>query len=496
MPVAESNPKTEQPAATDASGLHPDRVLGVFGRSTLWLWLDRGGLRIGTMIAGLLLVRYLGPSDFGIYTTALAYGGLLGAFLDLGLSLRAFREVGVQRDEGRRIVAVYLAVTLLAFIPQVGFFVWALAFGHRYLACIATGFILLNSDTTSDFCRNVLTAELRAKETLPGSALSAIGMMSVVAAVILFHGTVLFLLLGLALRSFLVVSLRLWQVREHWPSFECFLPGRMRKTLALSWPYYTYTMTQIGYQRISVVCLGLIATTTEVGLFGAAMTIAYIYPLWTDAVYDAVLPLLTRLFEYNRIDELIEFRQRVLDLLVVVSVPVAVVLSAFAPQICHLLGARFAGSAFVLRLVAYRSVIAVLDTFLGQAFLTAIGRVSERRDAQVRAFVVLTILTLILGHYWGAIGAAVALLIADLTLFFQYLPICRAAGLGIKWPALAPSLAAGACMMLMAFSLPQVNWIVRIVPSMLVYGVVLVLLARERVWQAGNTVWQCFGGRA
>jgi O-antigen/teichoic acid export membrane protein len=496
MSIVESTTETATPSVPDQSGLQPDRVLGVFGRSTLWLWLDRGGLRIGTMLAGLLLVRYLGPTDFGVYTTALAYGGLLGAVLDFGLSLRAFREVGVQREEGRKITAVYLAITLVAFIPQLAFLIVALALGHWYLACIATGFILLNSDTTSDFCRNILTAELRAKATLPGSALSAMGMITVVAAVIWLHASVLFLLIGLAVRSFVVVSLRLWQVRAHWPSWDCFKPAKMRAILALSWPYYTYTLTQIGYQRISVVCLGLIATPTDVGIFGAAITIAYIYPLWTDAVYDAVLPLLTRLFEYRRLEELIEFRQRVLDLLLVVSVPVVVLLSAFAPEICRLLGSHYADSTLVLRIVAYRSIISVLDTFLGQAFLTAIGRVRERRDAQVRAFVVLALLTLLLGHYWGPIGAAVALLIADLSLFFQYLPICRAAGLGIKWPALGPSLAAGASMMLIAMYLPQVNWVVRIAPSLLVYALVMVLLARDRVLHAGNTVWQCFGGRA
>jgi O-antigen/teichoic acid export membrane protein len=483
-----------QDRTAQSESLHAHKVLGIFGRSTLWLWLDRGGLRVGTVLAGLLLVRYLGPANFGVYTTAIAYGGLLAACLDFGLSLRAAREIGVQKEEGKSIVAVYLAVTVLSFVPQLALVAGAAALGHTYLACIAAGFLLVNSETTSDFCRYVLTAELRAKDTLPGSVLSAVGMMSVVAAVILFHGSVLFLLVGLCVKSVTVVSLRLWQIREHWPSRHDFDWPSVRTTLARSWPYFTYGLMQIGYQRITVVCLGLIATPHDVGLFGAAMTIAYIYPLWTDAVYDAVLPLLTRLFEYGRLDELIELRQRVLDLLLVVSVPVAVLLSVFAPEICALLGSRYAGSATVLRIVAYRSIVTVLDSFLGQAFLTAIGRVRERRDAQLRAFIVLAVCSLVLGHFWGPVGAAVALLIADLTLFFQYLPICRAAGLGIQWPALGPSLAAGAGMALMATYLPDLNWIAKIGPSLLIYAGVMVLFARERVLHAGNTVWQCLGG--
>jgi hypothetical protein len=49
-------------------------------------------------------------------------------------------------------------------------------------------------------------------------------------------------------------------------------------------------------------------------------------------------------------------------------------------------------------------------------------------------------------------------------------------------------------MALLAVHLPDIHWVVRIAPSLLVYACVLVLLARERVLHAGNTVWQCLGG--
>ena len=475
--------------------LHPQKVLGTFGRSTLWLWLDRGGLRVGTALAGLWLVRYLGPADFGVYTTAIAYGAVLAAFLDFGLSVRGAREVGVNREEGKRIIATYVAVTVLAFRPQLILIVGAMALGHWYLAAIGTGFLFINSDTTVSFCRLVLTSELRAKETLPGSLLSAIGMIVVVVAIVLLHGSVLQLLIWLSVKSLAAMALRLWQIRDLWPSRNDFAWKNMGGTLVRSWPYFSYTLIQMGYERVAIVCFAWVATKYQVGLFGAAITIASIYPQWSYASCDAVLPLLTRLFEYRRWDELIDLRQRLLDVLLFVSVPVAVVMCLFAPEICSLLGARYASSALVLRIVAYRSVLSVLDGFLGQAFLPAIGRVAERRNAQLWSMGIAGILILVLGHYLGPIGAGIAILVSDGILLLQYLPICRAAQLPVQWNALWPSLAAGSGMALVALYLPHASWTQKVVPSLAAYTIIVLILARGRVLRASGTLRECFGGR-
>ena len=49
----------------------------MLGRNTFWLWLDMGALRIGGLLAGFFLIRYFGPHDFGLYSTAMAVGFLV-----------------------------------------------------------------------------------------------------------------------------------------------------------------------------------------------------------------------------------------------------------------------------------------------------------------------------------------------------------------------------------------------------------------------------------
>lgn len=474
--------------------LHGARLLQTFGKSTMWLWLDRGALRISNALAGLLLIRYLGPTSFGIYATALATGELVSTFFTFGLNLRAARDVGLDELQSKHIVAAHITISGFAFALQITFFTAALSFGHRQLAAIAAGILLLNFESIAGFCRGVLVADLRTRETLPGSILSAAGLLVVTACVILLHYSALGLLVGLTMRSATVASLRLWQIRRHWPSNTSIRYPQLRRTLQRTWAYGTYSLTAIGYQRSSILFLGMVALPSNVGIFSAAMALAYLYPLWSEAWNEAILPIMTRLFENAHYEELLALRQRVLDVLLFVSVPVAVLMSAFAPQICAVFGPRFSGSAIVLRILAFRSLVAVLDGFIGQAFLTAIGQVGERRNAQMKAFVVLAALTLLLGRYWGAAGAAVALLCSDLVLFIQYLPICRRAFLPLQWPALWPSMGAGSAMAVSAVYAPFAFWLFKAPFSLGIYLCVLIFVARNRVLSTTNTLRECMSG--
>jgi hypothetical protein len=167
-------------------------------------------------------------------------------------------------------------------------------------------------------------------------------------------------------------------------------------------------------------------------------------------------------------------------------------LAVFAPQLCHLLGERFAASAPALRVVSSRSVLAVLDGFLGHGFLVAINRVKERQRALGKCVVLLAILSLGFGYVWGPVGVAAALLIADSTLIFQYLRLTDKIGLKISWPAVLPSIMAGIAMAGTALALPQaIGLAVRIPASIVVYFLTLTVLSPGRLMSASRTLREC-----
>lgn len=494
-PVVGTTPEAPKPSATLDLPTHGHQVMRIFGKNTLWLLLDRAGLKVGAMLAGLVLVGYLGPANLGVYSTALAVGTILNALTDFGITRYAARTVAAYPEEAPKILALSLTTTITASVLELAAILIAFQTGHWYVACICLGLIFTNFEGTSYICTMFQAAELRSRAVLPGSILSTAGVLVTIGLVLKFHWSVLGLLTGLAIKSLIALLFRLWQVRKYWPrSWSYFLPERFLELIRKSWHFFSYTLTQLGYEKVAIISFGLVATHESVGLLSAAIILASVFPSFTYAASDALLPVMTRLFEAGRSNDLLEVRARLLNLLLVLCVPVGIVLAVFAPQICGLLGAKYVASAPVLRITATRSLFSVLDNFLGQSGLTAIARVKERRNAQALGLVVCAVLTIVAGYFWGVMGAAFATLIADAIILLSYIRIYARVGMPIHCPAAWSSGVAGVAMAATALATPQLFWPVRAVVATAVYFLMLAIIARGRLIETAHTFKQSFIG--
>jgi len=470
-------------------------ILGIFAKNTFWLWLDLGALRIGSLLAGFFLIRYLGPKDFGLYSTAIAVGFLVNAISDLGLNRYTARAVAADASEGPPILALSLLTTAGFAVLEVAGLVVSLFTGHPRVAAICAGLIINNFEGTAILCSAMLTAKLRSRQILPGSIISTLALIGLSALVIVFHLSVVTFLILLVFRSLSVLCVRLFQLRDVFPAMRSQSTVPLRKLIRSAWPFFCYNITQVGYTRLSIICFGLVASESMVGIFSAAFVLSDIFPQWSYAMSGALLPLWTRLFESGRNSELLEMRESLMDLIVLLCVPAAVAVSIFAPEICALLGPRFASSTLVLRILAYRVLFSVIDGFLGHGFLIAINRVRERQRAQAYALVLLGVLTLVLGRIWGPTGAACALFIADAVLILQYLFVLWRLGLRVSSPVLFPCLLAGGAMAVVALGL-KTNTIIaaRLLLGFLAYAALLLLFSRARLLEATRTLRHCLSG--
>ena len=204
--------ETAQQPSLGGSGLPSERaaILRIFGKNTFWLWLDLGALRIGSLLAGFFLIRYLGPNDFGLYSTAIAVGFLVNAVSDLGLTRYTARAVAADASEGTPILTLTLFTTVLFALLEVAGLLFALLTGHSRIAAICAGLVINNFEGTSILCSAMLTAKLRSRQILPGSVVSTVALIVLSALVIILRlSVVTFLILGM-FRSLSVLLLRLW----------------------------------------------------------------------------------------------------------------------------------------------------------------------------------------------------------------------------------------------------------------------------------------------
>jgi O-antigen/teichoic acid export membrane protein len=133
--------ESAQQPSLGGSGLPTERaaILRIFGKNTFWLWLDLGALRIGSLLAGFFLIRYLGPNGFGLYSSAIAVGFLVNAISDLGLTRYTARAVAADPGEGPPILTLTLLTTVLFALLEVAGLLFALLTGHSRIAAICAG---------------------------------------------------------------------------------------------------------------------------------------------------------------------------------------------------------------------------------------------------------------------------------------------------------------------------------------------------------------------
>src|SRR5262249_18436594 len=120
---------------------------------------------------------------------------------------------------------------------------------------------------------------------------------------------------------------------------------------------------------------------------------------------------------------------------------------------------------------------------VGHGFLIAINQVRKRQRSQLIALVVLALLTLVLGRWWGPQGVAIALFVADAILIAQYYGILSKMNLHIRTWFFVPVCVAGASMAVTTvvvtgtFVLDQ--WVIG---RLVVYALALLHLSGSRVF--------------
>ncbi len=277
-------------------------------------------------------------------------------------------------------------------------------------------------------------------------------------------------------------------IRRDIPGVQYLAAGVVNRTQVVAANQNWYTRVQGTDVDLALIR----AWPTRIGTFFSPQDV-------TGAAKVAVISegLWTRLYEGSRIQELVETRESLLDVIVLVSVPIAIGLSVFAPEICGFLGPGYLASATVLRIIAYRALLAVVDGLVGHGFLIAINQVRKRQRSQLIALLVLAAMTLALGRWWGPQGVAIALFVSDTILIAQYYRILSKLNLHIRTRFFVPVCAAGGCMALISLMLPNgLGLATRVIAGLLAYACALFALSGSRVLGVIRTVRHCLGGFA
>ena len=372
------------------------------------------------------VIRQLGSSQYGLYTTALAYAGLFSIMADLGMTQFATREIarGRKTADGlfwnliviRFILSTFAIIIITASAAYLANYNKTMVMGI-FIACMGFYFHALYGP---------ISIILRANERIEYlSLLTTIGRVFTL-------GLGTYILLNNHSFYILIVSSYIWIPITFFLGFyfirkldlATFKPNLSPQTwyslLKHSLPFAMITFTLLAARDLDTILLSLWKTEEEVGLYKAAYNLIFKLMFIRSAIIVSLTPQMSRHYGVSkeRVTSTFNF---FFKFLWTFSVPIAIGGMLLAEPIIDLLYTdEYAKSAIAFAILIWSVPLLNLSSLCG-----AVTTATDKEKEAVRVYGAAALLNLITNlmtiPYWGYIGAAVSTIFTEfVTLFFFY----------------------------------------------------------------------------
>ena len=413
MPVLQAPPELEPTASRLGSGFWETvRNIG---------WVSAGRfLRMGgSLVVGTMVVRYLGPTQYGAFSYAFAIYGLFNIVSNLGLDVLVVSEIALTHDVAEEeqvlgtafwlkiIASVITTVAAIAYawLAHPGDTAVILIVGLLSAASISQGL-----DVVDFFFQARTRSRLIVLPQLLVFLLSNLARVAAVyskASLLCFGVIASFEILASELALALVYSfhhrnLSKWRFRR----------DRSVAMLKASWPLLIASLLVIVYMRTDQVMLGSLSTKAVVGQYASASRLSEIWYAIPSLICTSVMPrLLTKKqtspgLYYSRL-------QRLYDLMIALSVALALLVTFFGKYaVLWLFGQAYLPAVSILRVHIWTGPFVFIGVTSGMQLVhEGLTKISLQRS--IMGAITNVALNFLLIPRFGGIGSAMATLITQ-----------------------------------------------------------------------------------
>jgi O-antigen/teichoic acid export membrane protein len=456
--------------------------------NTSWQLVSRlGEIILGIFILG-LITRLLGQTEYGYYTTIVAWLQFWIVLVDLGLYLTLLREIAAHPETETRTIN---AMVTLRLVTAILFLLIGSVIAQflPYALEIKIGLWLLIISYVSNSIITVLTALFQQRLRMP-----VVAIASLVNKIILLVGilglslslsatplyTILILSSVASLINLLIVLIATQKIIPLSLSWDIsFWLQLLHKT----WPLAVTTALNLIYFKLDTLFLSWYRPANEVGLYGASYRVLEIITTFPHMFMGLILPLLTAAWVSKNHTSLQNLWQRCFDFFAFLTLPLIAGTWVLAtPIMIAIAGPEFAPSGPIVKVL----ILATAAIFFGTLY-TYLVIVFDRQKAMIPYFALAALLSVI-GYaltiprysYWGAAWMTVAIEVS--IIFFAWLTI---RGQLQFRPRFITTLKLAASSVGMALALQQLSaWplLLQILAGVAIYAL-LVFLTRAFRWQ-------------
>ncbi len=383
-------------------------------KNTGWMFFGQMFSLVVSFFIGAWIARYLGPSNYGVLSYAIAFVGLFG-FISTGADGILSREL-VRFPEKRddllgtvfrlKIIGgsiAFLMATMGAIVFQTDPLIKLL------IILFAFSFILQALNIISIYFQS----EVKSKNNVRVQVVAAIISSLLKIALILTGQGVIWIVVIFVLESlwqgfgYLIAYKRYGLKLKNW-NFDKSLA---RRILKYSWPIMLSSAVSFIYLKIDQVMIGAMLGTLEVGLYAAAVKLVEIWYFVPGIICTSLFPAIINAKKTNAL--VYKKRLKALYLLMGLTAFIIAIISTFlAPWIINLLfGKEYLAAVSILQIYVWSGV----GLFIGYAIIQYF--LSENRSRDIFFYNLLpmvsnVLLNLILIPRLGLTGAAWATLIS------------------------------------------------------------------------------------
>lgn len=383
-----------------------------------------------TLSLSIVMPRFLGTAEYGIYVFAVSLVGLVFGFTEMGLGVIVTREVAKNPTDVFEILADALGLRMVfAFlgliIVWVGSFLISTSEVTVWVLRIMSLTLFINN-LVSIFI-SVLVGALRFKTYLVISAVYRFASFGLVlGALILWNGDVVLVALAFLLAQFITLLVTFGIVHKK------IGPIRLRFN-RLRWTYLIKESSPLMLANVSAnftlrsdsVMLGYFRGPVETGIYGAAYNLLLGIGSISASFLNAAFPTIakTHTSEPNHSENL--FRHLFLGYLFV-GLVLAIGLTIFAePLVILLYGPKFAASALPLRILGWGSCSIILNRLTTNT-LNAMNLQKYTLYSSLLGAGLNVGLNFLLIPFWGYVGASLTTVIAETAvLIVAIIPLVR-----------------------------------------------------------------------
>ncbi|MGZ4851487.1 MAG: flippase [Candidatus Bathyarchaeia archaeon] len=364
----------------------------------------------------ILSARYLGPELFGLLTFALAFTGILGLLLDLGLNNLAVREVSRDKSRANKYISnitfiklimgaitfglAAVAVHSLGYTGETIAVVYLLTLSTVFAAVTASFYVIFQSFERMEY--QSVAGILSSLLMLTG----AIILISRGAGVVAFAATSL-ITSALVLGYSFFVYVRKFQLFKAEADLNFWWP-----TIRQALPFGLSSVFVTIYFWIDSLMLSLIQGNQAVGFYNAGYRLVFSLLFIPSVFSTAVFPAMSRFYISSR-DALQLMWKEFLRFMLILSIPIAVGTTLLAGRIVALIfGEGYAPSVAVLQLLIWSLVFIFANATFVRLFESANKQIVVTKITGLMVIINVAI-NLVLIPKFSYVGASFAILITE-----------------------------------------------------------------------------------